>query len=51
MGINYLESVRRLDEKILPKIEYIFNQMTMEQFRSVYDSDNYCSWIKNRRVN
>jgi hypothetical protein len=50
-SIDYLESVRRLDRIILPKIEYIFNQMTIEQFRSIYDNDYYCSWIKNRKVN
>lgn len=50
MGIDYLESVRRLDMKILPRIEYMFNQMSIEQFRSFYDNDHYCGWLKNRKV-
>jgi hypothetical protein len=50
MGIDYLESVRRLDVKILPKIAYMFNQMTMEQFQAFYDNDYYCGWLKNRKV-
>ncbi|CAF0824251.1 unnamed protein product [Rotaria sordida] len=49
MGIDYLESVRRLDMKILPQIEYMFNQMTIEQFKSYYDNDYYCRWLKNRK--
>jgi len=50
MKIDYLESVRRLDVKILPRIEYMFNQMDIEQFRSFYDNDHYCGWLKNRKV-
>ncbi|CAF4899339.1 unnamed protein product [Rotaria sp. Silwood1] len=49
MGIDYLESIRRLDVKILPQIEYIFNQMTIEQFQSSYNNDLYCGWLKNRK--
>ncbi len=48
--IDYLKSVRRLDVKILPKIEYMFNQMNIEQFQSFYDNDHYCGWLKNRKV-
>ncbi|CAF4907847.1 unnamed protein product [Rotaria sp. Silwood1] len=49
MGIDYLESIRRLDVKIFPQIEYIFNQMTIEQFQSSYNNDLYCGWLKNRK--
>ncbi|CAF3162351.1 unnamed protein product [Rotaria sp. Silwood2] len=49
MGINYLESVRRLDVKILSEIEFMFNKMTIEQFQSYYDNDYYCGWLKNRK--
>ncbi|CAF4438748.1 unnamed protein product, partial [Rotaria magnacalcarata] len=48
-GINYLESVRRLDVKILPQIEQMFNRVTIEEFRSTYDNDHYCGWLKNRK--
>ncbi|CAF4277485.1 unnamed protein product [Rotaria socialis] len=48
-GIDYLESVRRLDVKILPQIEQMFNRMTIEEFRSTYDNDHYCGWLKNRK--
>jgi hypothetical protein len=50
MGIDYLESIRRLNEKIFPRIEYLFNQMTIEQFRFNYDNDHYCGWLKYRKV-
>ena len=50
MAIDYLESIRRLNVKILPRIEYIFTQMTIEQFQSYYDNDHYCGWFKNRKV-
>ncbi|CAF3510753.1 unnamed protein product [Adineta steineri] len=48
-GINYQESIRRLDMKVLPQIEHFFDQMTIEQFRSYYDNDYYCGWLKNRK--
>ena len=50
-GMNYLESVRRLDAKILPAIEYMFSQMTVEQFRSIYDNEIHCQWMQHRQVN
>jgi hypothetical protein len=50
MGVDYRESVRRLDIKILPQIEHMFNQMTVDQFESYYNNDEYCGWLKNRKV-
>ncbi|UJR22525.1 hypothetical protein I4U23_025574 [Adineta vaga] len=47
--INYLESVRRLDVKVLRQIETLFNQMSIEQFQSSYDNNHYCGWLKNRK--
>lgn len=49
-GINYLESIRRLDTKILPTIAHMFNQMTMQEFQSTYDNDIHCRWMQHRQV-
>lgn len=49
-GINYLESIRRLDVEILPKIEQMFNQMTIEEFQSSYDNNHHCLWLNNKQV-
>lgn len=51
LEINYLESVRRLNVNVLPQIEYKFNQMTLDKFRSLYDNAHYCGWLQNRKVN
>ena len=51
LEINYVESVRRLDTKILPRIEYMLNRMTIEEFRSYYYNDYYCGWMTKRKVN
>ncbi|CAF0837554.1 unnamed protein product [Adineta ricciae] len=48
-GINYRESVRRLDKRILPQIETLFKQMNEETFRSSYDNDRHCRWLTNRK--
>ncbi|CAF1652915.1 unnamed protein product, partial [Adineta ricciae] len=48
-GINYRESVRRLDKRILPQIETLFKQMNEEKFRSSYDNDRHCLWLTNRK--
>ena len=49
--MNYLQSVRQLDKKILPTIEDVFNQMTMEEFRSTYENEIHCKWMQNSQVN
>ena len=50
MGIDYRESVRRLDKEVLPGIEQMFHRMTMDQFQSTYDNDQHCGWMTQRRV-
>lgn len=48
--MNYLQSVRQLDLKILPTIEDMFNRMTMDEFRSVYENEIHCQWMQNSQV-
>ena len=49
--IDYLKSVRELDREILLKIEYLFNKMTIDEFQSLYNNENYCNWLQNHKVN
>lgn len=49
-GIDYRECVRRLDIEVLPRIEWLFEQMTSDQFRSLYDNNQHCEWLENKEV-
>ena len=50
MRIDYRASVQQLNMNILPRIEQMFDQMTIEQFRVIYDQDRYTAWLSDKQV-